>query len=140
MDRKTLENLPTTSGVYLYFDAKDNLLYVGKAKNLQKRILSYFKIQGEQLVPNPKNSVRIQRMTSQIAHLQVQTTASEEEALLLENKLIKTKQPKYNILLKDSKTYPYICLDLNKPYPTLERTREPLEGCRCFLAPLASPL
>ncbi|BCZ19693.1 hypothetical protein NHP190012_13350 [Helicobacter sp. NHP19-012] len=132
MQAQSLSNLPTTSGVYLYFDAKDNLLYVGKAKNLQKRVLSYFKVQGAQVTPNPKNSVRIQRMVSQIAYLQVQTTHSEEEALLLENKLIKTKQPKYNILLKDSKTYPYICIDLRKPYPTLERTREPLEGHKCF--------
>ncbi|CRF40611.1 GIY-YIG nuclease family protein [Helicobacter ailurogastricus] len=132
MDRKALENLPATSGVYLYFDSKDRLLYVGKAKNLQKRILSYFKIQDSQIAPNPKNSVRIQRMASQIAYLQVQTTNSEEEALLLENKLIKTKQPKYNILLKDSKTYPYICIDLSKPYPILERTRAPLEGHKCF--------
>ncbi|BCZ17982.1 hypothetical protein NHP190003_12640 [Helicobacter sp. NHP19-003] len=132
MDRKTLENLPTTSGVYLYFDSKDDLLYVGKAKNLQKRILSYFRVQGGQVTPNSKNSVRIQRMVSQIAYLQIQTTNSEEEALLLENKLIKTKQPKYNVLLKDSKTYPYICLDLSQPYPTLERTREPLAGHKCF--------
>ncbi|BCD46688.1 GIY-YIG nuclease family protein [Helicobacter suis] len=132
MDAKVLVNLPTHSGIYLYFDTKHRLLYVGKAKNLQKRILSYFKIKDGQVLPNPKNSLRVQRMVAQIASIQTQFAANEEEALLLENQTIKAYQPKYNILLKDDKTYPYICVDLTKPYPFFALARKVKPGYTGF--------
>ena len=94
--------LPKTPGVYQYFDDKENILYVGKAKNLQKRVSSYF--------TKNHTSGRLKvlvRKIVQIKHIVVET---ESDALLLENSLIKKLQPRYNILLKDDKTYPWICI------------------------------
>lgn len=112
----TLAHLPQNSGVYQYFDKNGHLLYVGKAKNLKKRIKSYF-------TPSAKLSPRIASMVSQVSEIKTFITPSEQDALILENSLIKSLKPKYNILLRDDKTYPYIYIDYNKEFPTLEITR-----------------
>lgn len=118
-----LKTLPEKSGVYQYFNAHNRLLYVGKAKNLKHRVRSYFTFTPN-LVPNPRNSLRIQKMLAECTHLEFITTDSEADALILENSFIKQLRPKYNILLRDDKTYPYIYVDLSEPYPRFELTRK----------------
>ncbi|AJC84443.1 excinuclease ABC subunit UvrC [Campylobacter peloridis] len=118
-----LKNLPNLPGIYQYFDEHGKLLYIGKAKNLKNRIRSYFSFTPK-LCPNSKNSLRIQKMISQTHHVEFITTKNEADALILENSFIKQLHPKYNILLRDDKTYPYIYIDLNEEYPRFEITRK----------------
>ncbi|WP_456382752.1 excinuclease ABC subunit UvrC [Hydrogenimonas sp.] len=122
-----LKSLPDLPGVYQYFDEEGKLLYVGKAKSLKKRIKSYFRFTPE-LAPAPNLGPRIYHMISQTVRIETIVTASESDALLLENSLIKQLKPKYNILLRDDKTYPYIYIDLNEPFPRFELTRKVVEG------------
>ncbi|PAF54186.1 excinuclease ABC subunit C [Helicobacter sp. 13S00482-2] len=119
-----IKNLPTTSGVYQYYDKHNKLLYIGKAKNLKNRIKSYFRIENDKIFPNPSNGHRIQMMVSQIAYLQTLLVQNEQDALILENSLIKQLKPKYNILLRDDKTYPYIYIDMSEEFPTPSITRK----------------
>ena len=109
-----IKSLPNSPGVYQYFDRTDKLLYIGKAKNLKKRVASYFTKTHE----NGKTRVLVKKIAS-IKHIVVET---ETDALLLENNLIKKYQPRYNVLLKDDKTYPWICIK-KEPFPRVFLTR-----------------
>ncbi len=122
-----IKSLPSSPGVYQYFDAQGRLLYIGKAKNLANRVKSYFRFTPH-LVPNPTLSLRILKMLRETVSLHYIVVESEHDALILENSLIKQLKPKYNILLRDDKTYPYIYIDLNQPYPRFEITRKVIEG------------
>ncbi|HOP50918.1 MAG TPA: excinuclease ABC subunit UvrC [Ignavibacteriales bacterium] len=109
-----INNLPTDPGVYLYKDKNNKIIYVGKAKNLRNRVRQYF----QKNLQNPKTIILVQKITT----IDYIVTDSEIEALVLENNLIKTYKPRYNILLKDDKTYPYIVIT-NEPYPRVYVTR-----------------
>lgn len=110
-----IKNLPQQPGVYRYYDKENRLLYIGKAKNLKNRVSSYF--------INKDHSYRIQLMVRRIHHIEYSVVPTEKDALLLENALIKELQPRYNILLKDDKSYPYIKI-LNEPFPRIIFTRK----------------
>jgi excinuclease ABC subunit C len=118
-----LQNLPVSSGVYQYFDKDGKLLYIGKAKNLKNRVKSYFNFTPS-LRPNKNLSLRISNMISKAVNLEYIVVDSENDALILENSLIKQLKPKYNILLRDDKTYPYIYVDFDETFPRLEITRK----------------
>ncbi len=120
-----IRNLPDSPGVYQYFDANGRLLYIGKAKSLKKRVKSYFRFLP--FSPAPNLSPRIYKMISEVADLQYIVLTCENDALILENSLIKQLKPKYNILLRDDKTYPYIYVDLNEDFPRLKITRKLLK-------------
>ncbi len=116
-----LQNLPTDSGVYFMKDTQDNILYIGKAKNLRKRVLSYFRT-------SAKHTQRIALMVSQIADIEYIVTDTEAEALALEANLIKKHQPHFNVLLKDDKKYPYVCITWSEDYPRIFITRKRRAG------------
>ncbi len=122
-----IKNLPSSAGVYQYFDSNGKLLYVGKAKNLKNRVKSYWRFTPS-LHPNPNQSPRILKMLSQTTNLEYIVVSSNEDALILENSLIKQLKPKYNILLRDDKTYPYIYIDESVDYPRFEITRKVIKG------------
>ncbi|MCF6207101.1 MAG: excinuclease ABC subunit UvrC [Sulfurovum sp.] len=125
--QSVIKNLPDTPGIYQYFDARGKLLYVGKAKSLKNRVKSYWRFSPE-FRPNPSQSPRILKMLSEAKHLEYIIVGSEEDALILENSLIKQLKPKYNILLRDDKTYPYIYIDESAPFPRFEITRKVVKG------------
>ncbi len=118
-----LKQLPNDAGVYQYFDKEGHLLYIGKAKVLKNRVKSYFKFVPK-LLPADKLSPRIYKMISEVVSLEWIVVPNEHDALILENSLIKQLKPKYNILLRDDKTYPYIFIDYNEDFPRLEITRK----------------
>ncbi|MEM9737956.1 MAG: excinuclease ABC subunit UvrC [Bacteroidota bacterium] len=108
--------LPTDPGVYHFYDSEKKLIYVGKAKNLKKRVSSYFK-------QHHHIAIKTRKMVEKIKQISLILVNSEYEALLLENNLIKQYQPRYNILLKDSKNYPYLCVT-QEPFPRLLMIRQ----------------
>ncbi|MBS1488029.1 MAG: excinuclease ABC subunit C [Bacteroidetes bacterium] len=114
--KKTLALLPDSPGVYRYYNKEDILIYVGKAKSLKKRVSSYFNRQ------SPYNR-KTEKLVSEIARIEFTLANHEFDALLLENNLIKQNQPKYNILLKDDKTFPYLCI-LKERFPRIIYTRK----------------
>ncbi len=118
-----LKNAPHSAGIYQFFDEKGLLLYVGKAKVLKNRVKSYFRYTPS-LLPAPNTSARICKMLQEVTSIEYIVVQSEHDALMLENSLIKQLKPKYNILLRDDKTYPYICIDLAQPFPRFEVTRK----------------
>ncbi len=122
-----LKTLPNEPGVYQYFDKNSKLLYVGKAKVLKNRVKSYFSFTGT-LSPSSRLSPRIAKMINEAVHIEWITTSSESDALILENSFIKQLKPKYNILLRDDKTYPYIYVDLSSNFPRFEITRKVIKG------------
>lgn len=124
-----LQTLPQEPGVYQYFDADDKLLYVGKAKNLKKRVSSYF----QKIHENAKTRILVRKIVT-IKHIVVET---ETDALLLENNLIKTYQPRYNILLKDDKSYPWICIKKEK-FPRVFSTRRIFKDGSEYFGPYTS--
>jgi len=124
---QSLKQLPSSAGVYQYFDKDGNLLYVGKAKTLSNRVKSYFNFTPT-LRPNSNLSMRIASMIKQVKSLHYIVVNSEHDALILENSLIKQLNPKYNILLRDDKTFPYIYIDNSKEYPRFEITRKVLKS------------
>jgi Nuclease subunit of the excinuclease complex len=122
-------SLPDNPGVYQFYDAKEQLLYVGKAKNLKKRVSSYFAKQSH----NGKTRVMVSKIAL-IRHIVVKT---ESDALLLENSMIKQHQPRYNVLLKDDKTYPYICIK-NEAFPRVFATRRRFDDGSKYFGPYTS--
>tara|TARA_R100000935_G_scaffold58906_1_gene99481 strand:- start:48055 stop:49842 length:1788 start_codon:yes stop_codon:yes gene_type:complete len=124
-----LSSLPTTPGVYQFYDVEDKILYVGKAKNLKKRVSSYFNKTHEQ----GKTRVLVKKIRS-IRHIVVPT---ESDALLLENNLIKKYRPRYNVLLKDDKTFPWICIK-NEKFPRIFPTRKFIKDGSEYFGPYTS--
>ena len=125
--QEKLKQLPNDAGVYQYFDKNGHLLYVGKAKVLKNRVKSYFKFTPK-LLPADKLSPRIYKMISEVESCEWIVVPNEHDALILENSLIKQLKPKYNILLRDDKTYPYIVIDYGEDFPRLEITRKIHKG------------
>lgn len=125
--KETIQNLPDSPGVYQYFDKRGKLLYVGKAKSLKNRVKSYWRFT-PLFRPNPDQSGRIVMMLGEAVKLEYIVVESEEDALILENSLIKQLKPKFNILLRDDKTYPYIYIDESADYPRFEITRKVVKG------------
>lgn len=128
--KENLSSLPDDPGVYQYFDKNNELLYIGKAKNLKNRISSYFS--------SNLDSRKTIRLVAQIHSVNITIVHSEFDALLLENILIKKHQPKYNILLRDDKTYPFICVT-NEPFPKIITTRKIERKLGKFYGPYANP-
>lgn len=118
-----VKQLPNSAGVYHYYDEKGKLLYIGKAKNLKARVKSYFRF-SPYFTPNHHLNPRILKMLHEVYTLHYIVVDNEHDALILENSLIKQLRPKYNILLRDDKTYPYIYINKNEPYPRFEITRK----------------
>ncbi len=124
-----LKTLPEKPGIYQYFDAAGTIIYVGKAKNLKKRVASYF----NKTQDNGKTILLVKR----IVDIQYMVVDTELDALLLENNLIKKYQPKYNIQLKDDKTYPWICIK-NEPFPRVFSTRNVIQDGSKYFGPYPS--
>ncbi len=124
-----IQSLPEKPGVYQYFNSKGEIIYVGKAKNLKKRVSSYF----NKVHDIGKTNVLVKN----IASLKYIVVNSEEDALLLENNLIKELQPRYNVMLKDGKTYPSICIT-NEPFPRVFKTRNIIKNGSRYYGPYSS--
>nr|WP_314603497.1 excinuclease ABC subunit UvrC [uncultured Capnocytophaga sp.] len=121
-----VQTLPENPGVYQFFDHTDTIIYVGKAKNLKKRVSSYFNKEHD----SPKTRILVSKIV-RIEHIVV---ATENDALLLENNLIKKYQPRYNILLKDGKSYPWICIS-NERFPRVFFTRKMIKDGSTYFGP-----
>jgi len=126
-----LERLPASPGVYLMKDAAGTILYVGKAANLRTRARSYFAA-GQKLTP------KLERMVKRVSDLDFFITSSEQEALILELNLIKRHRPRYNVRLKDDKTFPYLKIDINQDWPRVYVTRRLEEDGGRYFGPFAS--
>ncbi|MCH7409551.1 excinuclease ABC subunit UvrC [Belliella sp. DSM 111904] len=127
---ETYSQLPDAPGVYKYYNEDQELIYVGKAKSLKKRVASYF-------VKNSGVNYKTRRMVKEIRKIEITLVNSELDALLLENNLIKKAHPKYNILLRDDKTYPYLLLT-HENFPRIFPTRKMIKGRGTYFGPFAS--
>lgn len=124
-----IKNLPQLPGVYKFIDKKGQIIYVGKAKDLKKRVSSYFN--------KNHNSYKTELLVKQISDIEYIVVDTETDALLLENQLIKSIQPRYNVMLKDDKTYPLICIK-NERFPRIEYTREKKNDGSEYFGPFSS--
>ncbi|MCI6416035.1 MAG: excinuclease ABC subunit UvrC [Bacteroidales bacterium] len=125
-----LKTLPSSPGVYQYFDKEGNVIYVGKAKNLKNRVLSYFR-------SDNNHSAKTRVLVRKIADIKLIVVSSETEALLLECNLIKKFRPRYNVLLKDDKSYPWICVS-NEDFPRVFTTRQRKHDGSLYFGPYPS--
>jgi excinuclease ABC subunit C len=123
-----LKTIPTSPGVYQYFDETGEIIYVGKAKNLKRRVSSYF---------NKEQTGKTRLLVSKIADIRFTVVGSEAEAFLLENNFIKQYKPRYNIMLKDDKTYPWICIK-NERFPRVFLTRKRVNDGSLYYGPYPS--
>ncbi len=121
--KNKVNSLPESAGVYQYFNSEGTIIYVGKAKNLKRRVSSYFN--------KTHDSIKTQKLVQQIVDLKYIVVNSENEALLLENNLIKKYQPHYNILLKDGKSYPWLCIT-HEMFPRIFKTRTLIKNADFF--------
>ena len=119
-------NLPDSPGIYQYLNSEGTIIYVGKAKNLKRRVSSYFNRE------HPNGKTRL--LVSKIADIRYIVVKTEEDALLLENNLIKKYKPRYNVLLKDDKTYPSICVS-NEYFPRIFKTRQIIRNGSSYYGP-----
>jgi excinuclease ABC subunit C len=124
-----ISSLPDSPGIYQYFDETGTILYVGKAKNLKKRVSSYFH--------KEHDSAKLNMLVRRIVTIKYIVVSTEWDALLLENTLIKKHQPRYNVMLKDDKTYPWICIK-KEPYPRIFSTRTVIRDGSEYFGPYAS--
>ena len=145
--REQLAGLPTGPGVYIYRDASDRVLYVGKAKSLRRRVLSYFQAPlrpdegvatAEPMTARSGVHPKIADMVDRIAGVEVFVTSSESEALILEANLVKRHRPPFNIRLRDDKSYPYIGISLDEEYPRVYFTRERHRRDRLYFGPFSN--
>ena len=127
--KNLIATLPGKPGIYQFFDESGKIIYIGKAKNLKKRVASYFSKNHES-----RKTELLVRRTADIRHMVVET---EQDALLLENNLIKKYQPRYNIRLKDDKSYPWICIK-NEPFPRVFKTRHLVKDGSKYFGPYTS--
>ena len=127
--KEQIKELPQNPGVYQFFDKRQKILYVGKAKNLKKRVSSYF--------TKKQEYAKTKLMVSKIRDIKYFVVPTEMDALLLENNLIKKHQPKYNVMLKDDKTYPFICVK-NEPFPRVYSTRRVVKDGSFYFGPYTS--
>jgi len=129
--KEELKKLPHKPGVYIMRDEDNKIIYVGKAVSLKNRVTSYFR--------KTNKTTRIEKMVSLIDHFEYIVTDNEAEALILECNLIKKNMPKFNVLLKDDKTYPYIKIDINSDYPNVFYTRNLKNDGAKYFGPYANP-
>ena len=127
--KEKLQNLPKQIGIYQFFDSSNKILYIGKAKDLKKRVSSYFF--------QEHNYVKTRLMVSKVKDIKYFIVPTEMDALLLENNLIKKYQPRYNVMLKDDKTYPFICIK-NEPFPRVFSTRKIIKDGSLYFGPYTS--
>ncbi len=127
--KEKIKNIPEKPGIYQYFDKNNKIIYIGKAKNLKKRVASYF-------TKNHSHG-KIKILVSQIRDIRYTVVETETDALLLENNLIKKYSPKYNVLLKDDKTYPWIVIK-NEPFPRVFLTRQYIQDGSTYFGPYTS--
>jgi excinuclease ABC subunit C len=128
--KETVASLPDSPGIYRYYNKEGELIYVGKAKNLKKRVSSYFNKQSQY-------NRKTEKLVSEIRKIEFTLANTEFDALLLENNFIKQYQPKYNILLKDDKTFPYLCI-LKEPFPRVIYTRKYIPKQGEYFGPFSS--
>ena len=128
--KEKVSSLPDSPGIYRYYDRDDTLIYVGKAKSLKKRVSSYFNKQSQY-------NRKTEKLVSEIRRIEITLANSEFDALLLENNFIKQNQPKYNILLKDDKTFPYLCI-LKERFPRIIYTRKYIPRQGEYFGPYSS--
>ena len=129
---KNIKIAPKKPGVYRMLGEGDKVLYVGKAKNIKKRIVAYSHIE--------KLPIRLQRMVSEIRRMEFIIVENEAKALLMENELIKKLEPRYNILLKDDKTFPHLVIDVQSEFPCLRKYRGKRHDKSKYFGPFASVL